>query len=144
MKNKRLLVPALSVLVTGAALAHAGVKDPVVMARMQAMSEMGKDAKILGTMTKSPADFDADAAAAAMSRIAARAGEIPDLFEVRADDPESEARPAIWDRFDDFTAEANALETAATSASVATQADLRLAMAGVGKACGSCHEMFRE
>ena len=144
MAFRELGYAVLAVLVAGTALAHAGVKDPDVAARMHAMKAIGEDAKVLGSMVKSEALFDSTAASAALSRIAARAGEVPALFEKQSDDPASEARPLIWQRFGDFAAEAKALEMAAVSAKVDTREELRVSMASLAKACGSCHETFRK
>jgi cytochrome c556 len=68
------------------------------------------------------------------------------LFTPRADDPKSDARPAIWDNFDDFTTKARALETlgAGLAGSIRTVDDVRAAMLPLGGACSDCHTLYRD
>lgn len=137
---------ALALIVTGtAAFAHSGVKDPDVMKRMMGMSDLADQMKIIGTMAKGQAAFDADAVNAALSMIAEEASAIPALFENKATDPKSEALPAIWDNWDTFTARATELEELAggLAGTIQTEADLGPAMGQLGKSCGACHADFR-
>lgn len=127
-----------------AALAHDGVKNPVVKARMAAMKTIGENMKLLGGMAKGAIGFDAAAANAALDVIAGKAGEVPALFEAEEDDPKSEARAEIWFDFDDFTAKALALESAASSAEVSDPASLGAALGMVGGACKACHQAYKE
>ncbi|MCA0920662.1 c-type cytochrome [Pseudooceanicola nanhaiensis] len=129
-----------------AALAHGGVQNADVMNRMMGMSELAKQMKVIGTMAKGATPFDAEAANAALARMAEEASYIPALFETEADDPKSEALPLIWQDFGTFTTRAAELErlTRDLSGTVATQADLRPVMQQVGKACSACHGTFRE
>ena len=82
---------------------------------------------------------------AAAAAIADHAGQTPDLFAAPEQDPRSEALPAIWTDFDDFTALSAALQVAAKKATgIATPADLGPALAAIGGACKACHERYRE
>jgi len=128
------------------ALAHSEVKNPAVKARMDAMSTIGKNTKVLGTMAKGEVAFDADAARDAAGAIAHHAARISDLFEVSAADPKSEALPVIWQSYGDFAAKAEALEVAASTASqdITVPGDLRPALAAIGGACKSCHQTYRK
>lgn len=137
---------ALALAVGTMALAHTGVQNPAVMERMEAMKSIGESMEVIGTMAKGERPFDADAADAAARAIARHAAETPALFEAREDDPESEALPAIWEDFDDFTEKALELEATAreVAGSVETQADLREAVATLGAACKACHSEYRE
>jgi len=135
-----------AVCMAGAVLAHAGVKNPAVMARMEAMSAIGKEMKVLGEMAKGTTSFDQAAARAAAAAIAKHAAETPALFKAREDDPKSEARPEIWEDFADFTAKSDALVTLARDLSTGfeTKADLAPAMKALGAACQACHKPYRE
>ncbi|MEP3847488.1 MAG: cytochrome c [Paracoccaceae bacterium] len=135
-----------TVLMGSAVLAHSGVKNPAVQARMHAMSIIGEDVKTLGLMAKGEQAFDVDAAKAALREIAEHAGQAPDLFRANEDDPKSEAKPAIWENFEDFTTKAVALENVALelSTSLASVDDLGPAMAALGDTCKSCHSDYRE
>lgn len=138
---------AIALIATGsAAFAHSGVKNPDVMNRMMGMSELAKQMKLIGTMAKGEAAFDAAAVNAALAKMSEEASYIPSLFETRALDPKSEALPVIWDDFDAFTARAGELETltGALAGSVQAPSDLGPTLQQVGKACGACHATFRE
>ena len=68
------------------------------------------------------------------------------MFRANEDDPKSEAKPAIWENFEDFTTKAVALENVALelSTSLASVNDLGPAMAALGDTCKSCHSDYRE
>lgn len=127
------------------ALGHGGVTNPAVMARMEVMSTIGKNMKIIGQMAKGETAFDAETARTAAGTIADAASQTPGLFEAHETDPKSEALPVIWEDFEDFSAKATALETAArnAAASIETAKDLRPAMGGMGGTCKSCHSKYR-
>lgn len=143
----RISVLALTVaLTTGAALAHSGVQNAAVKARMDAMSEIGTEMKSLGSMAKGTTAFDLSVARTAVAAIAGHASETPELFKREEKDPKSEAKPSIWTNFDDFTVKAKKLETVAKglSETIATIDDLGPAMGALGATCKSCHSAYRE
>lgn len=144
-KTARSLALALGLSAT-AALAHEGVQNPAVMARMDGMSAIGDATKLLGRMAKGETPFEAEAARGAAATIADHAAEVPALFEAPEDDPKSEAKPLIWQDYADFTDKAGALEAAAADAagSIAAAEDLRPALAAIGETCKACHERYRE
>ncbi|MCE8531792.1 cytochrome c [Ruegeria pomeroyi] len=129
-----------------AALAHSGVSNPAVKARMHAMMQIADNTKILGAMAKGEAPFDADEARAAAAAIAAHAASVPTLFMAEEHDPKSEALPAIWQDFDTFGQRSEALTLAAAEAAgtIETEADLKPALARIGGTCKSCHQDFRK
>ncbi len=128
------------------AAAHQGVTNTTVMARMDAMSEVGARTRVLGQMTKGELPFDAELARDAAAQIAALAAKAPGLFAAPEDDPKSEARPEIWENFEDFEARSADLEAAARAAagSVEDPATLRSALGAIGATCKACHERYRE
>lgn len=133
-------------LVAGAAFAHQGVTNPAVKARMDSMSEIQENTKVLGSMAKGAISFDKERARTAASGIATQAARMPGLFEAEESDPLSEALPAIWTRFDDFVDKAADLERIAGEAAdgMDTPQDLGSALAAIGSACKSCHQSYRE
>lgn len=139
-------VAALLIGAASLAIAHTGVEDKDVMARMEGMKAMGDATKTLGQMVKGAAPFDAQAARAAAARIAEEAARTPALFESAATDPQSEALPAIWDNWTDFTGKSDALEGVASG--LATDIDsidaLRAGLGEIGQACKACHSEYRE
>ncbi|MXW87835.1 MAG: cytochrome c [Boseongicola sp. SB0667_bin_21] len=129
-----------------AAFAHQGIQNPAVKARMAAMSAISENMKTLGMMARGAAEFDAEAARAAAAAIANHASAVPSLFEANETDPMSEARPAIWTSFEDFSAKASELASIAVglSTSITTPEDLGPAMSSLGSSCRSCHSIYRE
>lgn len=145
MKTAPVIALTLALCAT-AALAHQGVKNPAVLARMNGMSAMADSMKTLGSMAKGQVAFDAAQARNALGDIAQQSAAAVDLFTPQEDDPKSEARAAIWDNFDNFTAQANALQAEADklAQTVQTRADVQGALRTLGAACKSCHADYRE
>lgn len=124
-------------------MAHQGVTNPGVMARMEGMSDLGAATKVLGQMAKGQTAFDAAKAQAAREVIRAEAARVVELFEAPEQDPKSEALPAIWDQFTEFTLKARALEEAA-GGDVASLEALRGTFGQIGAACSGCHKAYRK
>ena len=141
----RKIVFGLAIALTaGAALAHSGVKNATVMARMDAMATIGAQTKIIGDMAKGATAFDADRAAQALSRIETLAARTPHLFKAQETDPKSEALPEIWAEFDRFVALSDDLQETAGTLAVETPADLGPALGQLGAACKACHSRYRQ
>ena len=95
--------------------------------------------------------FDAAVAEKAGQRIQVTGGLIPELFardtHTFAGTP-TKAREGIWTNKSDFDAKANDLVKAAADMEAAAksgdEAATKKAAAGVGKACGACHDQFRD
>lgn len=128
------------------AVAHTGVQNPAVLARMDGMKSIGDAMKVLGLMAKGSTDFDATAAQEAAAAIARHAAKTPALFETREQDPKSEALDSIWQNFADFTDKSGALETAAKAArkDLTSAEALIPAVTRIGATCKSCHELYRK
>jgi cytochrome c556 len=124
------------------ALAHGGVQNPAVMARMEAMSQIGDGMKVLGGMMKGELAYDTAKAQAALDKIEAASQQVPALFEAPESDPKSEALPAIWDNWADFEAKATAL-TEAASGEITGEEGLRPTLGALGGACKDCHRDYR-
>lgn len=140
------LVLCATLIAATTTLAHQGVQNPAVMARMNGMSAIAKNMKTIGQMAKGETAFDAAAAKSAAAAIAEHAAETPDLFKANETDPKSEARSEIWSNFDDFTAKALELETIASdlSRSITTPKDLAAAIGTLGANCKACHSTYRQ
>ncbi|MEP3277686.1 MAG: cytochrome c [Stappiaceae bacterium] len=145
MKSRTLLVVSALVAATGA-LAHQGVNNTVVKARMDSMSEIAENIKILGNMAKGTDKFDAESARTAAGVIADEAAKTAVNFEAQETDPKSEAKTEIWDNFEDFSRKANELERVALgySSSITNLDELRAAMGTLGETCKSCHSVYRK
>ena len=144
--NRRCIAAGVIFATATAALAHQGVQNPAVKARMDGMSAIAENLKTLGMMARGATAFDAETARAAAAAIAIHASAVPGLFEANETDPMSEAKPAIWTSFEDFSAKASELESIAVglSTSITIQEDLGPAMGSLGASCKSCHSIYRE
>ena len=140
----RLFAALVAVTAAGAVLAHEGVENETVLARMDGMKELGQELKTLGAMAKGQQAFDADAAQAALDRIAEGAAQIAGQFEAEVVVEKSEARPAIWRNWEDFTAKADALAQRSAALRVTRPGDLGPALRDLGGACKACHTDYRE
>lgn len=129
---------------TAGALAHGGVKNPAVKARMTSMEEMGASLKSLIGMAKGEAAFDAGRANAAFATIARESARTADLFAAQESDPKTEAKPSIWENYADFTAHADVVTKAASGVQVTSREELVGALGPVGLGCKSCHKLYRQ
>ena len=137
------IVFLVALMTAGTALAHEGVKNPAVQARMHGMKQIGAATKVLGEMAKGAQSFDAAAAKTAMNQIRDEAARIEDLFEAQEDDPKSEALPGIWSDFPDFKAKSQALLDA-TSGEVGSLEDVQAVVPKIGATCSACHKDYRQ
>ncbi len=145
MTLTRLLI-LIFITISSVALAHSGVKDKNVKERMMVMKEMANTTKIIGQMLKGKKSFDANEAKLALERLSSLSLKTPKVFTINASDPKSEAKPAIWDEFDEFTRLSKDLaETSILLAgSIDSIDDLRPALRGVSSGCKACHSRYRE
>ncbi|MEO0945064.1 MAG: cytochrome c [Pseudomonadota bacterium] len=129
----------------GVSLAHTGVTNPAVLARMDSMVKLGDGMKVLVGMAKGEMVFNAAAARAAAAQVARHAAETPALFEAKEDDPRSEAREIIWTDFADFTVKSDELVVLAEgfAKSIQSEEDVRAAATSIGLACLACHQVYR-
>lgn len=125
------------------AVAHEHVSNPTVKARMDAMQTIRVATGTLGDMLKGERPFEASIATQAKTDMAAASAEIVKLFTANEQDPASEAAPAIWENFDDFTVKAEAMVTAAEALDVASLEGLKTSFRDVGASCKACHESYR-
>ena len=147
---KRVKTAVLATLCLGCigsvALAHSGVKNPAVLARMENMKSIGAGMEVLSNMVKGKVAFDAAKARAAAGDIARHSTQTVALFEAPETDPKTEAKPLIWERFDDFTTKAGATETfaIALSQSLETPDDLNVGLMQLGASCKACHRDYKD
>ncbi len=137
--------PTLTIALTlgiaaSAALAHTGVKDPQVLARMDGMKAMAGDLKTLGQMAKGVVTYDAETATAALASLKTQTNRIPALFSPQAQDPKSEAIPAIWTDSDGFAARAAQMATALDTTDVSSPEAIGASLRAIGSAY---HEGYR-
>jgi cytochrome c556 len=135
---------ASAILVAGAAFAEVEPTTPEVIARQDLMKSFGGAAKALGGMAKGEVAYDAAAAETAKQTLIAGAAEIEAKFKANVEDAGSEALPAVWEKWDDFLADAKALGDAATALDIASAETIGAGMGAIGGTCKDCHTEFRK
>ena len=126
------------------AFAHEGAEG-VVKERMDRFKENKSAMKAI----KGNLNGDAAVIAQKASEIEAWANEMVNFFPEGSTQSPSEALPAIWDNFDDFTAKASANAKAAANLKTLAQsrADagaLTNGFKALGKTCKDCHNDYKE
>jgi cytochrome c556 len=150
---KALLGGVLALGIGFTVLAAAVADDPAaaISQRRDLMKDQGKNAKAIYQFTQGQGSA-ADVVAAA-NAIAADSAKIPDLFPKGSSLDEfpgkTGAKPAIWQDWDKFKADAEKLHEEATKlAEVAKGGDAQAIAAqfdAMGKnGCGGCHQSFRQ
>lgn len=151
MTRSLFLAPLVALGVAGAALAGGHGGNPAVKARQSQMQLYAFNLGILGGMAQGKAEYDAEAASAAASNLAAltRLNQSA-LWPAGTDSASvegSRALPALWEDMPGVMAAGGALaEAAANMESVAGNGleALQGAMGPLGGACGGCHKAYRQ
>jgi len=130
------------------ALAHEGATG-VVKERQDLMDSQKDAMKVIGDMAKGKKPFDAAAATKAANDIHTTSQKIHDLFPKGSggEKNKSDALPAVWEKWDRFTANTDDRGTAADALAKAlgdsASEAWKPAFQKVGEACKSCYEDFR-
>lgn len=142
---KRILTTLVIVGLAGTNMAIA--QDNPIEKRQKLMEMNGDAMKIVVPMVKGEKEFDAAAAAEAMTKVSTSIEEFVALFpEGTETGGNTEALPAIWENKADFESWAPKLKEDAAKAAEAAAGGLdsfRTAFAEVGKDCQGCHEDYR-
>lgn len=127
--------------------AHTGATG-VVKERMELMSSLAEAMKAIKAGVTAKPEMQRDAIAAAAKQIAVHADRLTNLFPKGSDTHPSEARPEIWQSWQEFVKANDAMKNeAAKLAEVAPKADRRTVLgqfARTARSCGGCHEAFRK
>lgn len=135
-----LLAPLL---IAATAIAHSGATG-VVKERMEAMSDIADQMKLIAAMISGQSEFEAAGAQAAARAIAVHAGDMAELFPEGSNARPSEARDEIWIRWDRFTAIASQLQADASAMAAAeNMSQVRGLFGTISQSCKTCHEEFR-
>ena len=145
MKFSTVLSVAAAAAIALGASAVLAQQNPIE-ARQALMKDNGKHAKLAVAMIKGEAPFDLAKAKEILATFETAAQKMPDLFP-----PDSKtghdttAAPKIWETMDDFKARFVKFGTdvKAAEASVKDLDSFKVAMGGLGKECGGCHENYR-
>ncbi|EGZ51118.1 c-type cytochrome [Neisseria wadsworthii] len=118
-----------------------------IKARSDLMEAFKEDVGAMGKMVKGETPFDAAAFQKAADNLDANSGKPWEHYTAESAKEESEAKPEIWSKPDEFkkeiekfTAATAALKTAAASGKLD---DVKKPFGAVGQSCKSCHDSFR-
>jgi len=147
----KLMVAAISAVALGGvaleALAQAK-PDVLVKQRQAAMTLQGKYLGPIGAMMKGAAPYNADVVALNATFLENLARMPWDGFDPSTKGEKSKTKPEAFTDTAKFKAAADTLEgeTAklGAAARAKNEAGVRAAFGGVAKACGSCHDAYRE
>ena len=152
------LIALCALTATSAAMAQEGGGPPTpeqqaeqaVLTRQGLLKVMGFYMGPLGGMLKNKVPFDAAKAGENAAHIAQLGGMIPDVFVFdtrKVTSVKTKAQDGIWTNSADFKAKADDLVKAANALVEASKSGDKgttlKAAAAVGKACGACHDNFR-
>jgi len=147
----RLMAAAVAVAALGGASLEALAQakpDVMVKQRQAAMTLQGKYLGPIGAMMKGAAPYNADVVATNATFLENLARMPWDGFAASTQGEKSKAKPAVFTDMAKFKADADALEEATAKLGAAAraknEAGVRAAFGGVAKACGNCHDSFRE
>jgi len=150
MRSKLLAVAvtvALGAGVTSLALAQAK-PDQLVKQRQAAMTLQGKYLGPIGAMIKGSAPYNADIVARNATFLENLARMPWDGFDASTKGEKSRAKPEVFTDTAKFKAAADALEEATSKLGAAAraknEAGVKSTFGPVAKACGGCHDNFRE
>jgi cytochrome c556 len=130
------------ILVGGVALAE-GAVDPDVKARQDLMGANGAAMKTLGGMASAKIAFDATAAEAAKQVLIANAAGTLVVFKNQASDPAGHASNSIWTAWDDFSAKAGDMGTAAAALDTTSAESVAAGLGAIGGTCKACHTAYK-
>ena len=147
----KLLAAAISMGVLGGASLEALAQakpDVLVKQRQAAMTLQGKYLGPIGAMMKGAAPYNADVVALNATFLENLARMPWDGFDPSTKGEKSKAKPEVFTDTAKFKAAADTLEAETAKLGAAAraknEAGVRAAFGGVAKACGSCHDAFRE
>ena len=122
--------------------------DVMVKQRQAAMVLQGKYLGPIGAMMKGAAPYNADVVAVNATFLENLARMPWDGFDPSTKGEKSKTKPEVFTDTAKFKAAADLLETETAKLGAAAraknEAGVRAAFGGVAKACGGCHDAFRE
>ncbi len=147
----KLLAAAFAVAALGGASLEALAQakpDVLVKQRQAAMTLQGKYLGPIGAMLKGAVPYNADIVARNATFLENLARMPWDGFDPSTSGEKSKAKPEVFSEMAKFKAAADALEAETAKLGAAArakdEAGVRATFGGVAKACGACHDAFRE
>jgi len=148
-KRSFVLFGLVALVALGLGLAQAADGDaPVLQYRQKLMKAQGASMGSIGDILKYKLPYGSKHIAAHAKNISEFAKLIPDAFEKKIATGFTDAKPEVWQNWDDFVAKAKVLEDAgAKLAAAADGGDMKALMPHVkalGNACKGCHTEYRK
>jgi cytochrome c556 len=147
----KMLAAAVAVAALGGASLEALAQakpDVLVKQRQAAMTLQGKYLGPIGAMLKGMIPYNADTVALNATYLENLARMPWDGFTPATSGEKSKAKPDVYKEMAKFTAAADLLVAETTKLGAAAraknEAGVRATFGGVAKACGSCHDAYRE
>jgi len=143
------LAAALVAATPAAAQPAASADEGAIKYRQKVMSAVGADMGAIGDIMKYGLSFQSAVVAHAQS-ISKHADLAAAAFERKALDGPTDAKPAIWERPDEFLEGMRAMKAAADALadvaadSESTPANIGIKVKALGESCGECHDSFRK
>jgi cytochrome c556 len=145
------LALAIGLLHAGATGAQpaAGADEGAIKYRQKVMSAVGADMGAISDIMKYGLEFQTAVVAHAQS-ISKHADLAAAAFERKAIDGPTDAKPAIWEKPDEFLEKLRAMKGEADKLAEiaadgeATPANIGIRVKALGDACGDCHDSFRK
>lgn len=132
---------------TASAAAATGAKASIEQ-REHLMENYKKQMGTMAKMVKGEAPFDAAAFQQAADNLDADAGKPWEHYTPESAQEESEAKPEIWSKPDEFKKEIDKFTAATAALKVAAASgkldDVKKPFGEVGQSCKSCHDSFRK
>jgi len=133
----------LALILVGSVALAEGAVDPDVKARQDLMAASGAAMKTLGGMASAKIAFDATAAQAAKQVLIANAAGTLEVFKNQASDPAGHASNSIWTAWDDFSAKAGDMGTAAAALDTTSAEIVAAGLGAIGGTCKACHTAYK-
>ncbi len=148
MNKKTLCLTALVAFLAALPLhAHEGATG-VVKERMDVMKGIRDDMKPLRRMIRGRADYDQGEFLERVQSIKAVSADIPALFPEGSLQKPSEALPAIWENWDDFSTQAAQFHERVIALESAVQGNdmnqIRSNFRSVAQTCKACHDDYQK
>lgn len=142
----------IAALLVGSGFAVVQAQDdenqPILDYRQRVMGSIRGSMANIGDMLKYKMPYSSQHFQTHAKNISDYAKLLPDAFEKKIAEGRTDAKPAIWNNWDDFVSKANALSDAAAALATAAEGgDARAMMPQVselGNACRNCHNEYRK
>lgn len=152
MTQRKWLIALVALLVLGIGFTFVEAQEdddaPVIAYRQRLMKGHGASMGSIGDFLKFKLPYGSNHVVVHAKNIAEYATLIPAAFEEKITEGNTDAKPEVWDNWEDFVAKANALNVAAAELStLAAGGDMRAMMPGVkalGDSCRNCHNDYRK